>query len=406
MGDAGLALRAALSAALVLLALLAGAAGAAAQVPGSSATGDDTPGPFGFGSSTEVEGEAGTSPTSVPGGFPDKPSDYAIAAPAALEAADEDPKIIERKEELGPGDELTASIEAEAVRTWEVGYFRGDEKVNLVVVDATSGEVTESWTGSAVAWPMARGKRGPVRPRAERALRLAAAGGDLPARAVRLPAAGASGSTSTCSCCSASGSARRSSTRPRSALSVPLVLPAARLPAGADALDRLPRAGAAGASRRRAAPERADRVLAIAVVRPDRRSGSPLNIADSGVIDVGYAGVIGADQITHAEPIYGEDAFPEDNPTGDTYGPANYYAYVPFEAALPWSGEWDELPAAHAAAIFFDLATVVGLFVLGRALVRRREGGDPRRGRRCRVPRRLARLVPRIPADTQGTWSA
>ena len=31
-----------------------------------------------------------------------------------------------------------------------------------------------------------------------------------------------------------------------------------------------------------------------------------LNIADSGVIDVGYAGVIGADKITHGDPIYGE----------------------------------------------------------------------------------------------------
>ena len=93
-----------------------------------------------------------------------------------------------------------------------------------------------------------------------------------------------------------------------------------------------------------------------------------LNIADSGVIDVGYAGVIGAERITHGEPIYGENAFPDDNPTGDTYGPANYYAYVPFEAVLPWSGEWDNLPAAHAAAIFFDLATVLGLFVLGGRL--------------------------------------
>jgi hypothetical protein len=102
-----------------------------------------------------------------------------------------------------------------------------------------------------------------------------------------------------------------------------------------------------------------------------------LNIADSGVIDVGYAGVIGAERITHGEPIYGEGAFPEDNPTGDTYGPANYYAYVPFEAILPWSGEWDNLPAAHAAAIFFDLATVVGLFVLGGRLW----PGDRRAGR-------------------------
>ena len=46
-----------------------------------------------------------------------------------------------------------------------------------------------------------------------------------------------------------------------------------------------------------------------------------LNIADSGVIDVGYAGVVGADKITDGEPIYGDDTFPDDNRTGDTYGP-------------------------------------------------------------------------------------
>ncbi|MGH2925457.1 MAG: glycosyltransferase 87 family protein, partial [Solirubrobacterales bacterium] len=96
-----------------------------------------------------------------------------------------------------------------------------------------------------------------------------------------------------------------------------------------------------------------------------------LNIADSGVIDVGYAGVIGAQHLTHGQAIWGN--FPTDNPFGDTYGPFNYLAYVPFELVLPWSGQWDDLPAAHAAAIFFDLATVAGLFVLGRRL---RPGGD------------------------------
>ena len=85
-------------------------------------------------------------------------------------------------------------------------------------------------------------------------------------------------------------------------------------------------------------------------------SAIALNIADSGVIDVGYAGVIGADRVVHGEPLYGEGAFPDDNRFGDTYGPLNYYVYVPFELVLPWSGDWDELPAAHAAAIFFDLA--------------------------------------------------
>ena len=62
-----------------------------------------------------------------------------------------------------------------------------------------------------------------------------------------------------------------------------------------------------------------------------------LNMADSGAIDVGYAGVVGADRIAHGEPIY--DNFPEDVSQGDTYGPVNYLAYVPFERIWPWSGE-------------------------------------------------------------------
>jgi hypothetical protein len=97
-----------------------------------------------------------------------------------------------------------------------------------------------------------------------------------------------------------------------------------------------------------------------------------LNIADSGVIDVGYAGVIGADHLTHGQAIWNN--FPSDNMFGDTYGPFNYYAYVPFELALPWSGHWDNLPAAHAAAIFFDLATVGGLYALGRRIRPGRDG--------------------------------
>jgi glycosyl transferase family 87 len=88
-----------------------------------------------------------------------------------------------------------------------------------------------------------------------------------------------------------------------------------------------------------------------------------LNVVDSNVIDVGYAGVIGADRIADGTTLYGN--FPKDNEHGDTYGPVNYVAYVPFEQALPWSGRWDDLPAAHAASVFFDLACVVLLFLLG-----------------------------------------
>lgn len=89
-----------------------------------------------------------------------------------------------------------------------------------------------------------------------------------------------------------------------------------------------------------------------------------LNITNSNVIDVGYAGVIGADRIVDGDPLYGR--FPSDNAMGDTYGPVVYLAYVPFEQALTWSGNWDDLPAAHAAAIAFDLLALLLCFLIGR----------------------------------------
>ena len=91
-----------------------------------------------------------------------------------------------------------------------------------------------------------------------------------------------------------------------------------------------------------------------------------LNVADSGAIDVGYASVVGADRISHGEPIY--ENFPADVSQGNTYGPVNYLAYVPFEWIWPWSGSWDDLPAAHGAAVFFDLATFALLILLGRRI--------------------------------------
>lgn len=91
-----------------------------------------------------------------------------------------------------------------------------------------------------------------------------------------------------------------------------------------------------------------------------------LNVVNSNVIDVGYAGVIGANKLLHDQPLYGN--WPKDNASGDTYGPVAYYAYVPFRAIFGWSGTWDDLPAAHAAAIVFDLMTLLLLFWLGRRL--------------------------------------
>ena len=91
-----------------------------------------------------------------------------------------------------------------------------------------------------------------------------------------------------------------------------------------------------------------------------------LNVMNSNVIDVGYSGVIGADKLIHGVALYGH--WPKDNMFGDTYGPVSYFFYVPFREIFGWSGVWDSLPAAHAAAIFFDTLTFGGLFFLGRRL--------------------------------------
>jgi hypothetical protein len=91
-----------------------------------------------------------------------------------------------------------------------------------------------------------------------------------------------------------------------------------------------------------------------------------LNVNASNVIDVGYSGVIGADRMVDGQRLYGQ--FPKDNEHGDTYGPVAYEAYIPFEQAFPWSGKWDDLPAAHAASVVFDLITMLFLFLAGRRI--------------------------------------
>jgi hypothetical protein len=94
-----------------------------------------------------------------------------------------------------------------------------------------------------------------------------------------------------------------------------------------------------------------------------------LSLVDSTVVDVGYASVIGAHQIAAGAPIYFSSAA-----HGDTYGPIVYLAYLPFELLFPWHGTWNYLASAHAASLFFDLVTVLGLVLLGRRLRPGREG--------------------------------
>jgi hypothetical protein len=245
---------------------------------------------------------------------------------------------------------------------WQVSYFSrgGKKEIGQVIIDDLSGRVLEQWTGFQVAWTMARGYPG-------------AFGRHVNALYIWLP------------------------------LCVLFVLPFIdfRRPFSLLHLDLLVllsfsislaffNHGRIFASVPLAYPPLLyllARMLALSRARPSRRPARPLrllvppswlafgivfllgfrialNVVDSNVIDVGYAGVIGAQRIVQGKPLYG--SYPSDNEHGDTYGPVNYEAYVPFQQLFGWSGHWDDLPAAHAAAIAFDLLALALIFLLGR----------------------------------------
>ena len=117
-----------------------------------------------------------------------------------------------------------------------------------------------------------------------------------------------------------------------------------------------------------------------------------LNVRDSNVIDVGLSGVIGAQRIATGVDPYGNFPIEGNRPAcgpadasgeirdriqtngrceaadaqGDTYGPVSYEAYLPGYLLFGWSGKWDNLPAAHATSIIWDLLCIVGLWLVGR----------------------------------------
>jgi hypothetical protein len=93
---------------------------------------------------------------------------------------------------------------------------------------------------------------------------------------------------------------------------------------------------------------------------------------------VGYASAVGATRIPEDKPLYADSG--ADDQHFDTYGPVNYLAYDPFVRVWkPTRAQIDqpadfELSAARAAAITFDLLTIVGLLLLGMQLRRGRAG--------------------------------
>jgi hypothetical protein len=291
-------------------------------------------------------------------------ADTEVSKQDAIAAANLDSKVIAERAKHPHLTSTAALVDG----NWQVDYFSGSKDLVQVVVDPTTGLVRESWTGYQVAWKMARGYSGAF------GHRLNAPYVWLPLCAIfllglidwRRPWRVANLDLLVLL---SFGASHFFFNRGDIGLSVPLVYPPLLYLMG-----RMLWVGFRGRGEGLRPVWPAAWLVIAALFLLGFRGG--LNVADSGVIDVGYAGVVGADRIGDGRPIYGEGAFPTDVGSGDTYGPANYYAYVPFEQALPWSGSWDDLPAAHAAAIFFDLATFAGLVLLGRRL---RPGAEGRR---------------------------
>ena len=287
-------------------------------------------------------------------------ADHNLSDQRAIRIARTDPQVAAERRRWG---RLQATASPEP-GTWQVDFYAGDTERVQVIVDDATGRITGTWTGYQIAWQMARGYPGQFGHKLNAPyvwLTLAAIFllGLLDFRRkwrmVHLDLL----------VLLSFGISEIYFNAGDIGVSVPLTYPPLVY-----LLVRMIWVGFRGAGEGlRPSTPTAWLAVAGAFLLGFRIA---LNIVDSGVIDVGYAGVIGADHLTHGQAIWNN--FPSDNMFGDTYGPFNYYAYVPFELVLPWSGHWDDLPAAHAAAIAFDLATVAGLFALGRRLRPGREG--------------------------------
>ena len=269
--------------------------------------------------------------------------------------------------------------------TWDVDFFdpharHGDrsEPVMRVQVADSTGEVVGVWTGIQIAWGMARGDR-------------YAFGGSANDPGAWLPFFVLFGLVAI------------DWTRPRRAFtidvlavlalgvshelfleghihgSVPLALPPLLWLLGRSVwifLRGMPRQVPAIVPRRRLTKLAMRRVPTIAlIVFCVALAGVRIGVAYDGgnVIDVGYAGVAGARLELQGRAPWGN--MPADNPHGDTYGPANYLAYVPATATVD-DVQRDlfghPLRAAQATSIAADLGCVLLLMVIGWRWISRR----------------------------------
>lgn len=305
----------------------------------------------------------------------------------ATRIALESPKVAAWLHRYPPEPHTSADFR-ESNRTWAVSVWSGEAgQIAKVKVEDSTGRVTEAWTGPQVAWKMARAREG------------AFGGKTLNHTLVWLAfcavfLAGLGNLRRPLSLRNLDLVALLSFTlslelfnRGEIFASVPLAYPPLFYLLGRGLWIGV--RGRGETEPRSAWPVWA--LLGAVVFLSGFRIG--LNVeTEHGVIDVGYAGVIGAQRIAHGEAPYGhmpirgalercgkedEDGDVRDrvqtngrcesaNEHGDTYGPVSYLAYVPGYLVFGWSGKWDELWAAHATSVAFDLLTMLGLVLVGR----------------------------------------
>ena len=301
----------------------------------------------------------------APASMTQRPANHRLTAKQAIRLADAQERVVDTKRHH---PRVYSRAFLKGTDRWQISYYdprQKDKEVAQVVVNDPSAVVTEAWTGFQVPWTMARGYAG-------------AFGRKANALWVWIPL---------CVLFFVPFFDRRRPFRmlhfdllallgfsvslaffenANIGMSVPLAYPflgyllirmlwvAFRRKVGPDAPPREPLRLLVPAT-----------WLAVAIVfLIGFRVG--LNIVNSNVIDVGYSGVIGADRLIDGNDLYGQ--FPKDNEHGDTYGPVVYDAYVPSTLIWPWGGSWDDLPAAHGAAVAFDLLTMLFLWLLGRRI--------------------------------------
>jgi hypothetical protein len=323
----------------------------------------------------------------------DEPASPALTEAQAIQAVMRFPKVADWVNRY-PSKSLTKqATRDEDTGLWEVNVWSSLPDAGQIVeakVEDSTGRVTEAWTGPQVAWSMARGYKG-------------AFGRDLNDAWIWLPL------------CAVFLLGLANFRRPLSVrnldlvvllsfsfsvyyfnhgrvfTAMPLVYPPLLYLLGR--MIWIARHGRGSATR----PLWPTWVLLAATVfLMGFRVG--LNVEASNVIDVGLAGIDGAQRIAgqgempygHMPDDSGKACGPADsngnvrehiqtngrcessNGRGDTYGPFSYLAYVPAFAIVGFDGKWNGgsstwagLPAAHLTSILWDALAVIGLALLG-----------------------------------------